>query len=129
MTINRVELIVRRRLVKAFIDSDAIAIQLARRQERTKTAAGGWTTTEAPALPSQVVRIIPSKRRYDNGLVNAEAGQLPNSEYLLLGSHNLDVMVDDIFLWNSSQYRVTGILPNTEERTLCSISYFGPPNG
>lgn len=125
---NPVERIVRRRLVRAFIDADAIAVQFAGRVVRTRTEAGGWVTSKGPALPPQTVRIVPSKRRFDNGLVNAEAGEIPHTEWLLLGHHDLDVKVDDEFQWNGAYYKVTGILPNREERTLCSIDYRGPHN-
>ena len=129
MTLSRVELVVRRRLVRAFIEANSVSIQFTRRQERVRTEAGGWTTTLSDPRQSQVATIIPSKRRFDNGLVNAEAGQLPRSEYLLMGLYNLDVEVDDTFTWDGAQYKITGILPNREERTLCSMNYEGPPNG
>jgi hypothetical protein len=127
--INKVELIVRRRLVREFIKADFVDVELTRRTGRTKTAGGGWTTVPAVPLPPQIARIIPSKRRFDNGLVNAEAGALPKSEYLLLGSHRMDVEVDDSFFWQGNYYKITGILPHREERTLCSMYYLGPENG
>lgn len=128
MTMSQVERIVRRRLVRAFIEADSIQVQLVRQVNRTKTEAGGWVTFPAPALPPQTARIVPSKRRFDNGLVNSEAGQIPHSEWLLLGFYNLDVEVNDTFLWQGSHYRITGILPNREERTLCSMTYHGESN-
>jgi hypothetical protein len=128
---NPAELIVRRRLVLAFIRADPISVQFSRRPARLKTESGGWVKSSAPptSIPRQIVRIIPSKRRFDNGLVNAEAGEIPRSEYLLLGPHTLDVTVDDEFQWGDNHYKVSGIFPSREERTLCSVDALGPSNG
>lgn len=126
---NQGELIVRRRIVRAFISAEAISIQLIRRGTRTRTGAGGWTTLPSLPRPPQMVRIVAAKRRFDNGLVNTEFGELPKTEYLLLGSYSLDIEVDDLFNWQGNQYKISGILPNREERTLCSMTYNGPPNG
>lgn len=127
---NAVELVVRRRLVRAFVQADAVSVQFIRRTARAKSEAGGWVASvSAPLLP-QTVRIIPSKRRYDHGLVNSEAGEIPHTEYLLLGLHNLDVAVDDTFTWQGDTYKVVGIsLLEREERTLCAITFQGPANG
>lgn len=126
---NPIELIVRRRLVDAFIKADSVRVSFIRRVNRQKTEAGGWVSEpDLPPLSPQTVRLIPSKRRFDNGLINAEAGEIPKSEYLLLGSYRLDVRVTDIFLLDGLWYRVTGIIPNTTERTLCSVDLRGPTN-
>jgi hypothetical protein len=109
-------------------------VQFVRATAPIKTAAGGYAPTSSPGtIPPQTVRIVHNTRRYKTGLVNAEAGDIPKTDYLLLGSHTLDVEVDDLFVWDDLQgnvgyYKVTGIHPFRKESTLCSIEYDGPVN-
>jgi hypothetical protein len=126
---NPTELLMRRRNVKAFIDADPISLELTRLPERTKSPAGGYTLS-APAaiIPPQVARIVLNKRRYNNGIVNAEAGEIPHTDYLLIGMHTLNVEVDDTFTWLGENYTITGKYKARQESTLCSIDLLGPDN-
>lgn len=125
-----VELQMRRRNVLEFIKADPIDLVLTREAEVVKTEAGGFT--RAPGGPTildpQLARIVQNRRRYNNGIVNAEAGDIPHTDYLLIGMHTLDVEVDDTFFWQSEQYRITGIHEQRIESTLCSIDLRGPVN-
>ena len=126
---NPTELKMRRRVVQAFIKADPVQVTFNRGGDPNRTAAGGVTRGPATPLLPQQARIVQNRRRYDNGLVNSEAGYIPNTEYLLLGMHTLDVEVDDSFEWAGDTWKVTGIHPTRTESKLCSINYLGAPNG
>jgi hypothetical protein len=125
---NPVELMVRRRNVAAFQKADEVTFVIRRAGERTKTAAGGWVRPAPVSLPPQQGRIVLNKRRYSPGLVNAEAGDIPQFDYLLVGSITLDVQQNDEFTANGSNYRIKGIFENRKESTLAMLEYLGPDN-
>lgn len=120
----------RRRNAQAFREADDISLVIIRKNDPVKTAAGGFRPADTPTttLPAQQARIVHNTRRYKNGLVNSEAGDIPDTDYLLLGSHTLDVEVDDEFKWLGDNYKVTGIHPWRTESKLCSIQFSGPDN-
>lgn len=127
---NHTELIMRRRNVQAFIDADPISLVISRQAEPVKnTGTGGYTRSGVPnTLPSQRARIVLNKRRYTTGIVNAEAGDIPHTEYLLIGKYTLNVQVDDEFMWMGEKYKITGIHKQRIESKLCMIELAGPPN-
>lgn len=125
---NKVELLVRRRLVLEFIKADPVYIEFSRNGEPEKTLAGGYKPTAPAVLPRQQARIVMNKRRYNNGIVNSEAGDIPHTDYLLLGVHTLDVEKEDSFIWLGEHYKVTGIHVARTESTLCSIDLLGGEN-
>lgn len=125
---NPLELVMRRRNVAEFIRADPARVQFIRSGERIKTAAGGFVASIPTTLSPQRVRILPNKRRYNSDLINSEAGEIPDSEWLLLGLHTLDVKVDDRFQWMGAWYQVTGIHPFRTESTLCAINHDGAVN-
>lgn len=125
---NRAELVMRRRNVLAFIQADPAKIELVRAGEVSKTAAGGKVRSAGTSLAPQLGRIIPPKRRFDNGLVNSEAGSIPHSQWLLLGTHRFNGMVDDQFRWLGQNYRITAIHPTRTESFLATIDFTGPDN-
>lgn len=126
---NLTELVMRRRNFQAFVDADPVSVAFVRQPAPTPTAAGGTIRTAPTTLAPQTGRIVPNVRRYDPGLVDAEAGDIPRTRYLLLGAHNMDVAVDDRFSWRDQHYVVRGIHPTREESTLCAIDFEGPSNG
>lgn len=131
MTIkNRAELVVRRNLVREFIKADSIDLVLMRVGEGTKTLAGGYIAGELETVSDdpQLARIVQNRRRYNNGIVNSEAGDIPHTDYLLLGMHTLDVEVNDEFVSGGVNYKVTGISEIRTESTLCSIDMLGADN-
>jgi len=123
------ELLMRRRNVAAFIDADPVNILITREAEPTKSAAGGYVKAPSATLPQQKARIVQAKRRYDTGLINSEAGELPQTDYLLIGNTGIDVKVNDVFQWLGQTYKVLGIHPTRTESTLCAIEFDGPDNG
>jgi hypothetical protein len=131
---NHAELIMRRKNVREFINADQIELVLTREPEPVKnTQTGGYVPGDAiPPLSPQIARVVQNRRRYNNGIVNSEAGDIPDTDYLLLGNYNLDVEVDDTFYWQGNKYKVTGIHDLRTESTLCSIDLeekVNRPNG
>ena len=136
MTISsRVELIARRRVVDAFIKADSVSISLYRPGEKVQTPSGGYTRQEPFILDPQEMAIIPSKRRYDKGIINSEAGSIIKSEYLLLCRHTANVKENDSFVWLGENYEVREIHPTRSgasddvESILCAIELRGADNG
>lgn len=127
---NYAELIMRRKNVREFINADPIELVITREPEPTKnTQTGGYVRgVTIPPLGPQTARVVPNRRRYNNGIVNSEAGDIPDTDYLLLGNHDLDVEVDDTFFWQGNKYKVTGIHELRTESTLCSIDLDGKVN-
>jgi len=127
--INKVELIMRRRLVREFIKADRVNLVITRKTTPTKNPrTGGMLAGSTQTLDSQLARIVQNKRRYNNGIVNSEAGDIPHTDYLLLGMHTLDVEVEDTFIWLGVHYHITGIHEARTESTLCSIDLLGKTN-
>lgn len=124
MAIPRVELLVRRRIVKAFIDVDFADIEL-RRIYWAKNERGARVKSDPTLLGPQRVRLIVSKRRYNTSLVNSEAGEIEKYPYNLIGAYNMDIEEDDTFTHLGNEYKVISIEPDREERTLVALEYFG----
>lgn len=125
---NPIELTMRRRNVLAFIKADPFRIVLNRAADPVISEAGGRIKGEATTIAPQLVRIVQNVRRYTNGLVNSEAGYIPNTNYLIIAPYYLDVQVDDTFIYGGDHWQITGIHPTREESTLCSIDFYGPKN-
>lgn len=122
---NRIELLMRRRNVLAFIQADPISV-IFTRQTKVKSNAGGYITTSVPLTQCQLGRIIPSKRRYAYTGVNTEAGQIPFWPYILEGLHDMDIQVADRFTWDGQEYEVKSIEADREEKTIAAIDFYGP---
>lgn len=125
---NHAELVMRRRNVQAFIDADPVKIVITRPGEAELTGTGGTIRGESTILREQKARIVQAKRRYDNGLINSEAGYIPHTDYLLIANHRMDIAKDDTFSWRGDIWSVTGVHPTRTESFLCSIDFLGEPN-
>lgn len=127
---NHAEMLMRRRNVHAFIKADPVNIVIQRLSAPTPSPAGGLVPGTPSNLPPQEARIVLNKRRYNNGVVNAEAGEIPHTDYLLIMEYMRDVQVDDIFHSpeRGGWYKVTGIYGNRKESFLCSIDFLGETN-
>jgi len=128
MTIqSRAELVMRRRVVRAFILADAVRVSFTRRT-LVETPAGGWVRTKEPTpLAPQVARLVPSKRRYAPPFVNTEEGEIPKWPYILLGYHDMDVQERDTFEIDGKLYEAKSIEPRREERTVVAVDYYSAP--
>ena len=126
---NTTEMIFRRRNVKAFIDADPISLVVTRQSSPVKNLeTGGYINSVPSALPSQVARIVQNRRRYTPGIQNVEAGDIPHTDYLLVGGHSLDLQKDDTFTWAGDVYRIVGIHKARTESVLAAIELLGEPN-
>lgn len=126
---HQTELIMRRRNVLAFIKADPISLVITRPGAPLKNnETGGYIKSDDTTLPPQLARIVPNRRRYFPGLVNSEAGDIPKTDYLLLGMHDLDLAKEDTFVWMGEHYKVDGIHEQRIESTLAAIMLRGPIN-
>lgn len=119
---NRVELIMRRRQVKAFINADPVDI-IPERVEMVRTPAGGTTKGPVKQLDPVRVRIVNATRRFVNMQINTEAGSVPHSTFLLLAPHDAGLLEGDLFTWGGADLVVTSIHPSHEERLLAFVDY------
>ncbi|AVR56914.1 hypothetical protein PBI_TRISCUIT_41 [Microbacterium phage Triscuit] len=129
--VSRVELIMRRRSVYAFIDADRMEIALTRHLPPVKNqGTGGYVRNpdDPSVLDPQGMRIVQNVRRFTDGVVNSEAGDIPNTEYRLIARHDADIEVNDEFKWRGENYKVTGIHGAREESILAAIDMLGEDN-
>lgn len=126
---DKTELIMRRKNVRAFIDADPVFIDVIRKTSPVKNPqTGGFKPGVNKPLPTQKARIVQNVRRYTAGLVNAEAGDIPDSEYRLIGNYTLDLEANDTFTWLGEHYTVLGIHTARQESVFAAISLRGPEN-
>ena len=131
---NHTELLMRRRAVWAFIVADKFPLVITRKTEPIKNPlTGGYqpgvdTTVYGPQGKPQVARIVQNVRRYWDGIINSEAGDIPHSDYRLVGPYYLNLEVDDQFKWLGETYRVTGIHEARQESIFAAISLLGADN-
>lgn len=127
MAIPWVELVYRRRNVRAFIQADVEKVAFVRTALQD-VGAGGKRQTKLPPLPPQDIRIIPANRRYGLTLTNSEAGEIEKYPYIALGYYNIDVQKEDTFEVAGHVYKVKNIYPDREERTVMFLEHFGVGN-
>lgn len=125
---NATEMLMRRRVVKAFIDADSVKVIVTRKTGTMKTEAGGYISKPDKVLEPQTARIILNKRRYTAGIVNAEAGDIPHTDYLLIAEHLKDFQPEDEFTWLGEHYKITGIYKARTESILAAIDILGETN-
>jgi hypothetical protein len=126
---NRSELIMRRVNVREFINADPISLVISRAAVPIQnTGTGGYTQGLPSDLDPQKARIVLNKRRYNPGIVNAEAGDIPHTDYLLIGKYSLDIQEEDQFFWKGEKYKIVGIHKQRIESILAAIELLGPVN-
>jgi hypothetical protein len=129
--VSGVELIMRRRSVYAFIDADKMDIVLSRNLPPIKNpGTGGYIKNpDSPSvLEPQGMRIVQNVRRYTDGIVNSEAGDIPDTEYRLIARHDADIEVNDEFVWLGEHYKITGIHTARTESVFAAIDLKGEEN-
>lgn len=109
---GNVELLAMRRQVLAFINAQPLLLRL-QRPTMTDTAAGGRIEGDPVQLPWQRFRLVPFKRRLTRQTVDTQNGDIPLTEYVLVGAHNADVQTDDFFEYQGRIWRVVGVEPKT----------------
>ena len=128
---DKVELIMRRRSVYAFIDADPVQLAMSRKLPPLKNPdTGGYVLNpDSPlVLATQKMRIVQNVRRFTSSIENAEAGDIPNTEYRLIARHDADIEVNDTFVWLGENYWVEGIHTARTESVFAAISLVGPDN-
>lgn len=121
----------RRRSVYAFIDADPVELTISRKAPAVKNpATGGYVqSSDNPSvLEPQTMRIVQNVRRYTDGIVNAEAGDIPDTEYRLIARHDADIQELDTFVWLGEHYKVTGIHTARTESVFAAIELRGKQN-
>lgn len=129
MVMSFSELIMRRKNVSEFIRADSKMVTIERLGKPIRTAGGGTKPGELITLLPQQVRIVQNVRRFTAGIVNAEAGDVPNGLYVLIGRHTLDIKADDYFWVDGEKLLVLGISElRRKEYTLGTLDYYGKVN-
>lgn len=121
----------RRRSVYAFIAADYFDLVLQRLPQPTRnTETGGYLKSPGGplVLAPQRMRIVQNVRRFTDGLVNAEAGDIPNTDYRLIARHDADIQVNDTFVWQGDNYYVSGIHEARTESVFAAIDLLGKKN-
>ena len=122
--IPRAELIVRRRLVQAFIDVDYADVRFIP-PSRAKNEDGAFQETDGVTLAAQRIRLIPANRRFGYMATNTEAGEIDRWPYCGIGAHDLRVADGYHFRYRGTHWQVMSIEPDNEERTLFALGYYG----
>ncbi len=122
-----VERIMSRRQINAMILKDFVNISFIRKT-KVDVAGGGWRWSDPTPIDPQQVSLIPFKRRMSELLINTEIGDVPDLPYVLLGRHNLDIMPDDIFIYQGETFQVITIDLKREVRVAAHVDYFGGGN-
>lgn len=103
---NPLELPTQRRLTKAFIDTMPVTITLTPRLQERK-ASGGYTWAEqAPRVP-QVLRLVEPSGAPQ--IVTTADGKERLIEFLLIGQHDAEIGVYDIFTHEGLDYEVLSL--------------------
>lgn len=117
------------RLVEGeFIRSDRVNLVLYRAPIIT-TPSGGKQRGEPVALPPQVARLTPFKRRLGDFVVETSMGHIEGYQFLLLGYHDMDIERGDTFSYQGREYEIREVDPDRDVRTQALVDYFGKSNG
>ena len=123
------ELIMRRKNVAEFVRADPVKISVIRQGDPIRTGGGGKLPGKTETLLPQTVRIVQNVRRYTAGIVNSEAGDIPNGVYVLIAKHSTNLKRDDRFIAGGEEYIVLGVSQlRKKEYTLASLDFYGLPN-
>lgn len=109
---NRVERLMRRRTVDAFIQADEFDIVLTR-PVKVDMGNGGWREAPGIVLPAQKFRLVPFKRRLTHQESNTQDGPIPVLPYVLVSRPDADVERDDEFVFQDRDCKVIGVEPST----------------
>lgn len=121
---NPIELLMRRRNIRAFIQADSRMVSFKRRI-KVDTPGGGWKWQDLPPLAPQEIRIVDAKRRYGDVHVNTEAGEIDNWPYILLGYYDMDIQEGDTFSVDGDAYQVKSVKADNQERTVAAVDFYG----
>jgi hypothetical protein len=114
---NAIEMKQRRQVLAAYINSDPVTISF-RRYPKIDDGAGGWYKGPVQNVDPQVMRLVPYKRRLSSLTDHTADGDIPHVQYSLVAQPDVDVQRWDEFTLNGAEYKVTGIEPKTQIRTI-----------
>jgi hypothetical protein len=121
---NRVELLMHRREIAAYIKADYVTVVLTPRK-KVRTPSGAWVwEDQAPRRP-QRVRLVPYKRRLTDFVVNNTAGNVERLPYVLVGDHTMEVAQDDRFQVGDEKFVVKWVDIQREVRMAAGVDYLG----
>lgn len=119
------EVNIHRRNIEAFIRAEPINVVLLRPQF-VETAAGGKVATTDLALPVQVFRRTPFKRRLVNDWNLSLLGEeVKTADWVLHGKHDADIKVDDYFEDRDHRYTVIWVNDHDMYRTAAGLKVRG----
>lgn len=118
----------RRRQTKAFVDANPIEIVITRHGARTKTPAGGWVKSAPTTLAPQTVTLVLAKRRFNSGVINSEAGDVQDSDWLLIAPNGADIQADDEFVAYGDHYTVRSVNHLRNDEFFASVENNGAVN-
>ena len=121
---NRVELMMRRREIAAWLKADQIQVILWR-SEKIETPAAGWVEGDPLPLAPQWVRLVPFKRRLTDMVFNTTAGPVEDLPYVLVGDYTLDVRQGDTFTYNEQEFKVEAVDIRRDDRVAAAVDYMG----
>lgn len=121
---NRIELMMHRREIAAFIKADPVSVTLTPHQ-RTKTPSGGWKSEALPPRQPQDVRLVPFKRRLTDVTSNNTAGEVTIVPYELIGNSDVEVARGDTFTWGDEQFKVEWVDIRRDVRVAAGVDYLG----
>jgi hypothetical protein len=106
MTLRPAELKAQRRNSIAFIEADAVWVDLLR-AERTDDGAGGFVTGDPVPVGAQRLRLLPQE---DGATARTTAeGETATPEYMLMGPWNANMQRYDEFELNGVRYQIVYI--------------------
>lgn len=114
---NAAELKLRRQLLAAYIQADPVTISF-RRYPQVDDGAGAWVKGPVQNIKPQVMRLVPYKRRLSSLTDHTADGDIPNVQYSLVATTDVDVQRWDEFTLNGAEYKVMGIEPKTQIRDI-----------
>lgn len=107
----------RRRTLAAYIQADPVTISLIR-YPRVDNGSGGWRKGAPQNVNPQVMRLVPYKRRLTNLTDHTADGDIPNVQYSLVATVDVDAERWDEFFMNNQWFKIMGIEPKTQDRAI-----------
>ena len=113
---NSAELRLRRQNLQAYIQADPVTVSF-RRYPQIDDGAGAWIKGAVQNIAPQTMRLVPYKRRLSSLTDHTADGDVPNVQYSLVATIDVDVQRWDEFTLNNAEYKVMGIEPKTQLRS------------
>jgi len=114
---NATQLRMQRTVMAEYINADPVTISF-RRYPKLDDGAGGWIKGPVQNVAPQVMRLVPYKRRLTNLTDHTADGDIPNVQYSLVATIDVDVQRWDEFTLNGAEYKVMGVEPKTQNRAI-----------